>query len=68
MSFPKEPGGFKEMWNSAEPTGCGSRKLLHRMNYCEIFNCLNHWLRQAWNYGVLKIATPELVPDASVSL
>lgn len=69
MSFPKEPGGFPEMCSSAEWIGCGSGKLLHCTNYCEIMYCFNHWLRQTRNYGVvLKIATPKLVPAASVSL
>lgn len=69
MSFPKEPGGSKEMCSSAQQVGCGSGKFLHYTNYCEIFHCLNHWIRQTRNDGgVLKIATPELVPAASVSL
>lgn len=69
MSFPKEPGVFTAVCSSAEWIGCGSGKLLHCTNCCEIIYCLNHWLRQTKNYGaVLKIATLELVPAASVLL
>lgn len=69
MSFPEEPGRCTEMCISAEWIGRGSGKLLHCTNCWEIFYCLDHWLRQSRNYGVvLKIATPGLVPAASVSL